>query len=223
MSIKKLISIGFIVILLAISLILRIWFVNNNEPITMYKSNIVRYDSEEEVRLLNESYYNDTVNLSGYRIKVLDYKIQKTDDFLKEYGVNWIDVGVPEILNFYGGDKYYKKYTYIAIVTLSFFNESDIADPVMLNNFLIVGNDYYLYPDMDTIGCIPEFNEVLNGMTGFKLASGNTVDIQIPYLIDTESENCLELDYLLDSNPSVLLSIYPDEVYLALPTPSLEF
>lgn len=57
----------------------------------------------------------------------------------------------------------------------------------------------------------------LNGSSAFSIGSNRKFEVTIPYLINTESENGVSLEYLQKSAPKLLLTVYPKEIYLKLP------
>ena len=69
---------------------------------------------------------------------------------------------------------------------------------------------------------ISDFNPELDGASGFSIKSDRVFEVVLPYLIDTESEAGISLEHLLDSETKLLITLYPEESYLMLPTPTIE-
>lgn len=170
------------------------------------------------IELQDTMFFNGYAELSGYSMEVLDFTISHTAEFLEKYNVSRDETIVQGSVQLYWDEEYCERYDHIAIVTCrSRRDSSEATDPVMLNNFLLVGGDFYLYPSFDTLGHIAGFNEELNGAEGFVLLPDCEVTVQIPYLIDTKSDQAISLRHVEKSYLKLLISLYPEEVYLGLP------
>ncbi len=205
-------------VLLAVVFAVRIWAVNHSPYLEKYKAGRVEYEEGSEVELPNAAYYVDTADLTGYHMKITDTKLMKTADFLAQYGMTAEDLKTyfPE------DDTVCEDYGLIYLVAAEFTNDR-WAEPsdysLILDNFLLVGTDYYVQPATGSIGQIPGFNPELEGASAFSIGSSRVFTVTIPYLLDTESESRISLDYFLASHPRLLLTVYPEERYLELPEP----
>lgn len=202
--------------------VIRIEKVNRAPWIEKYAASIVLYDESMEVALPSEwYYYSGHEALSGYYMRVLQTELVSMDTFLAEH-----DITLEELneLSPFGPDPHFSDYGYIYIITAEFGNR-DFANNadyhIELDNFLLVGADYWIAPSTEQINRLPSFNEELGGSSAFGIASDHEVMFQIPYLIDTRSESSLSIDYLLSSSPKLLVGYYPDEIYIELPAPVL--
>lgn len=198
----------------------RVYAVNHSALLTKYQTGAEVYEAGTNVELSGAMYYIDYADLTGYHMSVTGAELVKTADFLAGYGMTVEDLAA---LSAPGDSTDYSRYGYVYLVTAAFENDNwagEQAYSVLLDNFLLVGLDYYIFPS-GTINQIPDFNKDLDGASAFSIASGRTLEITLPYLIDTESERALSPEYLLQSQSKLLLTFYPTESYLKLPEPIL--
>lgn len=194
----------------------RIWNVNHSEILAKYKPERVVYEEGTEVGLWNTEYYMDTADLTGYFMKVTGARVMETEQFLAQYHMTAEDL---QSVSAEDGAQY-SSYGLICLVTVEFRNDnwSELSeDVVVLDNFLLVGTDYFINPAMGSIQQIEGFNPELGGASSFALGSSRVFEVTLPYLIDTKSEHGMSLTYFLHSDPKLLLAVYPEESYLALP------
>ena len=59
-----------------------------------------------------------------------------------------------------------------------------------------------------------KLNEVLRGNHMFSLRDGIEVNIQLPFIVDIDSEWSLNMEYVTKSSPKLLISRYPYELYI---------
>lgn len=201
--------IAWILIILAVIILYsyRVYKVNH--------SGIVEYLPEKEVHSMNENvsippgFYNSGyVDMSGYFINVTNCRIWKISDLLED---GYFDDDEITLMD------QYADYDWIVIVTAYFYFDGD-SDPLIgiidLSNFRIVGTDYYLNcnTELTEIGI---FNTILSGNSQFSIASGNNIEIQLPFLIDTKSIWAVEPEFIFEDS-LLLVSQYPHELYIKL-------
>lgn len=61
---------------------------------------------------------------------------------------------------------------------------------------------------------------MLEGNSMFSIGSGKRIELELPFLVDSESVNGISEKYLLSHTPKLMVSQYPYEVYISLPTGS---
>ena len=210
-------------ILLSVLYCIHVRNLNLSETVKTIDSRRVVYAENAEVVLPNEMYYIDYADLSGYSINVTETELLDLDLFLAQYNISRQDLqSLSEIASLTD----FTRYGYVYLITVEFYNSNwnkESTGIVLLDNFLLVGPDYYVWPNTEAINCISGFNPELNGSASFALVSDRVLKIQIPYLIDTETEYAISPSYLLESEPKLLLGFYPEEIYLELPEPLVSY
>lgn len=75
----------------------------------------------------------------------------------------------------------------IYLVTVEFWNKNWMKTsewPILLDNFLLTGLDYFVLPATKSIHLISDFNLELDGASGFSIKSDRVFEVVLPYLID---------------------------------------
>lgn len=198
---------------LVIISVIQIWRVNHSYNMRNYQAEVYTYKAGSTVNLPNEMYYIDSADLTGYTMRVLSTRLMDTETFLKEYHSSF-----SELKKITQTD--YSDYGMIYLVNAEFENtqwDRDDDRSVLLDNFLLVGSDYFLNPAMDSINLLSNFNPELGGASAFEIRSSRTFQVMIPYLINTKSADKMSKEYFLKSSPALLIAEYPKEIYLELP------
>ena len=91
-----------------------------------------------------------------------------------------------------------------------------MANVIDLSSFKLVGSDYYCNFSYE-IAKIEGFNAILDGNYMFSIGSGKKIELELPFLVNSDSEWAISNDYLLSHPPKLMVSQYPYEVYLSLP------
>ena len=203
-------------IVVALLCVARIWYVNHLDIVNQYRTKRQIYPAGEEVALQDAMYHIDVADLKGYYVKVTDVKVVQTADFLKQYGMDIKDL--EKMTDSESGA--YDTFGLLCLVTAEFHNEqwdSGEEQYVLLDNFLLVGDDYWINPATDTINQIAGVNPELDGASSFCIQSERTFEVTIPYLIPSKGEKALSVTNLKKSEPKLLLMAYPEETFLQLP------
>ena len=199
----------------------RIWNVNHTKLIEKYKARITAYEEGTDIYLSDAIYYWDIAELDGYGMRVTNTKVMRTESFLAQYNTTMEELKAISL----DGESSFEKYGLVYLVTVEFWNKNWMKAsewPVLLDNFLLTGLDYFVLPATKSIHLISDFNPELDGASGFSIKSDRVFEVVLPYLIDTESEAGISLEHLLDSETKLLITLYPEESYLMLPTPTIE-
>lgn len=212
---------GYIMILILVSVCtIRIWNVNHSDLVEKHKAETKIYPEGTTVELSNATYYLDVAQLEGYHMKVTESRILETREFLDQYGMTVQELEKISKDEFFD----FTKVGLINLVKAEFYNdnwEKESGSPVLLDNFLLVGDDYYFVPDTMSINMIEEFNPELKNNPAFFIQSNRTLEIIIPYAICTEGETGVSLSDLLEDELKLLITTYPKEIYLKIPKPIL--
>ncbi len=190
----------------------RIYQVNTADFITLFPQR-QHFSTGEPVPLEKGHYYFTSYDWTGYTVEVTGSTVESTDDFLQEHNApeNFL-----EDLNL-RDDLHHKNQYLLLVHTVFRFNGEDSMEksPINLAEFQIVGPDY-------TLAAVPElnqlegFNEVLQGQSLFAITSGNPVEVDIAFFINTGFETGFTLDYISRSNPGLLVTYYPVEKVIYL-------
>lgn len=146
-----------------------------------------------------------------YYISVTGAHIEKMADYLAAHGSDE---------SFYDTQDVDRTYRYVYIVDATFWFDGDndpLKNVVDLSSFKLVGDDYYCNFSFEA-NSLTGVNPVLEGNSMFSIGSGKRIDLQLPFLVDSESVNGLSEKYLLSHPPKLMVSQYPYEVYISLPT-----
>lgn len=199
----------------------RIWNVNHTKLIEKYKARTTVYEEGTDIYLSDAIYYWDIAELDGYGMRVTNTKVMRTESFLAQYNTTMEELKEISL----DGESSFEKYGLVYLVTVEFWNKNWMKAsewPILLDNFLLTGLDYFVLPATKSIHLISDFNPELDGASGFSIKSDRVFEVVLPYLIDTESEAGISLEHLLDSETKLLITLYPEESYLMLPTPTIE-
>ena len=199
----------------------RIWNVNHTKLIEKYKARTTVYEEGTDIYLSDAIYYWDIAELDGYGMRVTNTKVMRTESFLAQYSTTMEELKAISL----DGESSFEKYGLVYLVTVEFWNKNWMKAsewPILLDNFLLTGLDYFVLPATKSIHLISDFNPELDGASGFSIKSDRVFEVVLPYLIDTESEAGISLEHLLDSETKLLITLYPEESYLMLPTPTIE-
>jgi len=207
MELKKLLIIS-LCLLAAVLYGVRVYNVNHS-PILEYMPNKIVNEAGTRVGMPAGYYNTGYVDLSGYNIQVVGTRLAKTEDVLAEIGSS---------MDFFDQIEANENCQYVYIVTAIFDYDGE-GDPtenaVDLSIFKLVGPDYYF--NFDTmLNKQDGFNPKLQNNCMFSIGSGKPIEVELPFLIDTESEWSVSPEYLAKTNPKLLISQYPDEVYIEL-------
>ncbi len=204
---KKFFIIALSALLLCAGFGYRVYQVNTSKYVQYYP---VRKDYEkgESIPLTNGHYYFTNRNWEGYSISVINGRIEKAEDFLKEYNA-------PEGFLKKNGlePTHHFNYEYICVVTaeLQYGGEDAVKqDSIDISEFHIVGPDFYYQPCV-ALYSLPDFNPALGTSHMFKIVSGKPFIVEIPYLISTNYETGMSLSYFQLANPQLIVTYYPEE------------
>ena len=198
----------------------RVYAVNTSEIVKYAEPKTIEYQVGEDVDLVPGYYNTGYVDLSGYHLKVTGAHIVKISDILKKYGCDeddFYDTG--DVFNSVS-----KKYQYAYVLDAVFWFDGDndpLANAVDLSNFRLVGDDYYCNFSYE-IDKIEGYNSILNGNYMFSIGSGKKIELELPFLVNSDSDWAISNDYLLSHPPRLMVSQYPYEVYLSLPDAQVE-
>lgn len=212
---------GVVIVLFAMLCGWRIWNVNHTKLIEKYKARTTVYEEGTDIYLSDAIYYWDIAELDGYGMRVTNTKVMSTESFLAQYNITMEELKEISL----DGESSFEKYGLIYLVTVEFWNKNWMKTsewPILLDNFLLTGLDYFVLPATKSIHLISDFNPELDGASGFSIKSDRVFEVVLPYLIDTESEAGISLEHLVDSETKLLITLYPEESYLMLPTPAIE-
>jgi hypothetical protein len=170
------------------------------------------YEPGSRVELPGGFYNIGYADLSGYSVKVIDTRFAVMEDILADNGVT---------ADYLDGISYLENSIYVYIVT-AVFEYDGVGDPlnsvIDLSSFKLVGRDYY-YDFSTELNELGGINPILGGNYMFSIGSGKAIEIELLFPIDTKSGHSVTLKYLIKTNPKVLISYYPDEIYLELVQP----
>lgn len=212
---------GVVIVFFAVLCGWRIWNVNHTKLIEKYKARTTVYEEGTDIYLSDAIYYWDIAELDGYGMRVTNTKVMRTESFLAQYSTTMEELKAISL----DGESSFEKYGLVYLVTVEFWNKNWMKAsewPILLDNFLLTGLDYFVLPATKSIHLISDFNPELDGASGFSIKSDRVFEVVLPYLIDTESEAGISLEHLLDSETKLLITLYPEESYLMLPTPTIE-
>lgn len=212
---------GVVIVFFAMLCGWRIWNVNHTKLIEKYKARTTVYEEGADIYLSDAIYYWDIAELDGYGMRVTNTKVMRTESFLAQYNITKEELKEISL----DGESSFEKYGLIYLVTVEFWNKNWMKTsewPILLDNFLLTGLDYFVLPATKSIHLISDFNPELDGASGFSIKSDRVFEVVLPYLIDTESEAGISLEHLVDSETKLLITLYPEESYLMLPTPTIE-
>lgn len=184
----------------------------NHSPMLKYMPNKIVHEAGTRVEMPAGFYNIGYTDLTGYNIQVVGTRLVKTEDVLAEIGSS---------MDYFDQIEANENCQYVYIVTAIFDYDGE-GDPtenaVDLSSFKLVGPDYYY--NFDTVLNKEDgFNPKLDGNFMFSIGSGKPFKVDLPFFIDTESEWSVSLEYLEKTNPKLLISTYPDEVYIELDKP----
>lgn len=212
---------GVVIVFFAMLCGWRIWNVNHTKLIEKYKARTTVYEEGADIYLSDAIYYWDIAELDGYGMRVTNTKVMRTESYLAQYNITMEELKEISL----DGESSFEKYGLIYLVTVEFWNKNWMKTsewPILLDNFLLTGLDYFVLPATKSIHLISDFNPELDGASGFSIKSDRVFEVVLPYLIDTESEAGISLEHLVDSETKLLITLYPEESYLMLPTPTIE-
>ncbi len=189
----------------------RVYAVNTSDIVKYAQPTTLEYQSNEAVELVPGYYNVGYVDLSGYYIVVTGAHIARVEDFLIANGYDD---------SFYDAAGVNRKYQYMYIVDAVFYfdgNNNPLDGAIDLTSFKLVGDDYYCNFSYE-INALNFINSVLEGNSMFSIGSGSEIELQLPFLVDSDSVWGVSLEYLLSHSPRLMVSQYPYEVYISLPS-----
>lgn len=188
----------------------RVYGVNTSEVVQYAQPVTLNYSFNEAVELVPGYYNTGYADLSGYYIIVTGSHIVKTDDYLASAGFDD---------SFYEDNDVARKYQYLYIVDATFYFDGE-GDPleqaVDLTSFRLVGEDYYCNFSYEING-LGEINPILGENSMFSIGSGKTIELHLPFLVESGFPWGVSVDDLLADPPKLMVSEYPYEVYISLP------
>ncbi len=196
----------------------RVYAVNTSELVKYASPETIEYKVGEEVELVPGYYNVGYADLSGYHVKVTGARIVKMSELLAKYGCD------DSFYDAAGMDAVDRQYQYAYILDAVFWFDGDndpLANAIDLSSFKLVGSDYYCDFSYE-IDKIEGFNSILNGNYMFSIGSGKKIELELPFLVNSDSEWAISTDYLLSHPPKLMVSQYPYEVYLSLPDAQVE-
>ena len=210
MKVKKLLTAALCLVAVVLYGV-RVYNVNHSPMLASMPNKIV-HEAGTRVEMPAGYYNTGYVDLSGYNIQVVGTRLVKAEDILSELGLT---------KDYYDQIETNKNCQYVYIVT-AVFDYDGKGDPtenaIDLSSFKLVGPDYYY--NFDTVLNKQDgFNPKLKNNFMFSIGSGKPFEAELPFSIDTESEWAVSPEYLAKTNPKLLISQYPDEVYIELDTP----
>lgn len=181
----------------------------NHSSLLDYAPEVIEYSENCEVPLTSGYYNRGYLKQDGYYAKITGTVLCRVDE-LNRRGI--ITLEEQELI------QTISEGTWIIIVSADFHFEGD-GDPlegvIDLSDYQIVGPDYYL-------NCCTELNELsifnkfLSGNSAFSIASGRTIQVEIPFLVNTDSVHSVDANYIQNNDVKILLSRYPVETYVRL-------
>lgn len=199
----------FIAVLLLASLYMYRLYQVNNSPLLEYVPRVQEYSMGQDISIPSGFYNRGYLDQTGYYVNVTGSGMYRIDDL---YELGFISEDA---------QKYFKTITndeWIIIVSATFHFEGDsdpLAGVIDMSDYKLVGPDYYI--DCSTeLNELAIFNQFLAGSSSFSIGSGKDIEVQIPFLIDADSAQAIEPDFIINHKLSLLLSRYPDETYVAL-------
>jgi hypothetical protein len=174
--------------------------------------NKISYGPGARVELPGGFYNIGYADLTGYYIRAGGTRLVPMEQLLADNGAT---------ADFIDRIGYLKNCQYVYIVT-AIFEYEGTGDPlngvIDLSSFKLVGRDYYF--DFNTeLNELAGINPVPGGNFMFSIGSGRATEIDLLFPIDTRSGHSVSLEYLIKTDPKVLVSYYPDEIYLELEQP----
>lgn len=181
-------------------------YITNTQSCLSLSPIVEIYEPNQNVQMRNGFYNLGYSELDEYEICLTSVTVGEAKDIMpllyvqeQTDNINPISPGNPIIL---------------VDLTVKYESQKNpIGGVIDLSNFLIVGTDYYIH-------CSPyvvenaKLNEVLRGNHMFSLRDGIEVNIQLPFIVDIDSEWSLNMEYVTKSSPKLLISRYPYELYI---------
>lgn len=189
----------------------RVYAVNNSEIVNYAKSKTLEYQAGESVELALGYYNTGYADLRGYYITVTDAHIVKLEEFLIANGSDD---------SFYEAESINRNYRYLYIVDATFWFDGEnnpLDNAIDLTSFKLVGDDYYCNFSYEVNGLESVNPILLPGSSMFSIGSSREIELELPFLVDTDSVWGISEKYLLAHPPRLMVSQYPYEVYIALP------
>lgn len=202
------------IVALAILLVLygyRVYAVNNSEFVNYARPITLEHQAGEVVALMPGYYNTGYVDLRGYYITVTGAHFVKLENFLLENGYD---------NSFYETEQVNHNYQYLYIVDATFHFDGEnnpLDNAVDLTSFKLVGNDYYCNFSYEVNGLETVNSVLLQGSSSFSIGSGREIELELPFLVDTDSVWGISPEYLLTHPPWLMVSQYPYEIYISLP------
>lgn len=207
MKVKKLL-IAALCLIVTVLYGVRVYSVNHS-PMLEYMPNKIVNKAGTRVEMAKGYYHIGYADLTGYYLQVESTRLVTTESLLAKYGMTMNDL---ERLNISPDCQY----VYIVTATFDYEGEGDPTKKVVdLSSFKLVGPDYYF--DFSTeLNLLKGLNPKLDGNYMFAIGSGKPIEVELPFLIKTQSECAVSPEYLAKTKPKLLISTYPDEIYLEL-------
>lgn len=186
----------------------RVYHVNHSTMLENMPNKII-YEAGTRVEMVAGFYNYGYADLTGYHLQVTGTRLVKTEELLAEYGMSMDYLERMHVTQNF-------QYTYIVTAVFDYEGDTDPLEKVVDLSYLkVVGLDYY-YDFSTEINQLKGVNTKLDGNFMFSIGSGKPIEIELPFLINTESEWSVSPEYLVNSNPKLLISAYPEEIYIEL-------
>lgn len=208
---KKVILIVFSLLLISAGAF-RVYQVNTADYMDMFPKR-ESIEKNQEVALESGHYYFTSYDWTWYTIEVTGSSIVRTDDFLKEHNA---PAGFLEDKNL-RDNLHYKNDGLLIVHTVFRYNGTDSKEksPINLAEFQLLGPDYFLQPACE-LNDLQGYNEILNGKSVFAITSGNPIPVDIGFLFTTSFESGFSEDYILSSDPGLLVTYDPTERVISI-------
>lgn len=203
---KRKILIAVLVLAAAIACGARIHFVN----VTAEKpSREIVYSMGREAPLGRDVFFGKGENVNGYFVTVTSAKIISLSDFLKKYHLkpDFLKEEEKELGPGSQIDFVYEVKVHIRNQDNTLYGKTGID----LKQWSLLATDYWTQIQSDLYAAANPF--VKGGSLTFSMKPGTSRDFVLPYSISSQEVN---LDYLKQNHPSVIVSAYPERKLLRL-------
>lgn len=181
----------------------------NNSPILTHMAEVVEFSEKCDVPLPSGYYNRGYLKQDGYYANVSGSILCRIDE-LNKLGITTREE--EKAIHAATGSEW------IIIVSADFHFAGD-TDPlegiIDLSDYKLVGPDYCLDCSIQ-LNEIGVFNKFLSGNSAFSIASGKTIHVELPFIVETNGAHGIAPDYIRTHELKLLLSRYPVETYVKL-------
>lgn len=157
---------------------------------------------------LGETYFfHEGEVVDGYTIEVKKSDLMTMDEFLNLYN---------QTSQYLIDTQFSDWFDHVYLLNVTFTNESNDyygEQGVDLFHYKLVGPDYYLQVFEELLDIA---NPKLQGGIKFTMEKGKSIDIALPFSINTQSETATSIEYVQRTKPRLLVSQYPTKIYLEI-------